>query len=166
MCEIYVRLCRHTTVSKCINVCHVVWLYILLPIMYKNVLAITEGVVKGVSRLRVGSWNIGSLSGKSIELVKILKKMKISIACIQETRWVGSKARDVDGFKLWYSAVSRDRNGVGILVDQDLRGQVVGVNRVNDRLMAIKLIIEGLSYNVISAYAPQAGLDEATKKQF
>lgn len=37
---------------------------------------------KGVAMLRVGSWNIGTLSGKSIELVKILKKRVISIACI------------------------------------------------------------------------------------
>lgn len=36
-------------------------------------------------RLRVGSWNIGPLTGKSIELAKILKKRKINIACVQET---------------------------------------------------------------------------------
>ncbi|KAG5604170.1 hypothetical protein H5410_025662 [Solanum commersonii] len=62
---------------------------------------------------------------KSIELVKILKKRKINIAYVQETRWVGAKARVVDEFKLWYSGGSRDRNGVGILVDRDLREQVV-----------------------------------------
>ncbi|XP_047268076.1 uncharacterized protein LOC124898473 [Capsicum annuum] len=44
--------------------------------------------------------NIGTLQGKSVELVKILKKRRINIACVQETRWVGSKARDVDGHKL------------------------------------------------------------------
>lgn len=40
---------------------------------------------------------------KSFELVKILKKRKINIAYIQETRWIGSKAWDVDGFILGYS---------------------------------------------------------------
>lgn len=34
--------------------------------------------------------------GKSIELVKILKKRRINIACVQETKWVGTKARDVE----------------------------------------------------------------------
>ncbi|KAM3304944.1 hypothetical protein P3S67_011810 [Capsicum chacoense] len=81
--------------------------------------------VAGVDRLRVGSWNIGTLQGKSIELVKILRKKRINIACVQETRWVGSKARDVDGYKLWYSGSERRKNGVGILVDEELRGQVV-----------------------------------------
>ncbi|KAF3622750.1 putative general transcription factor 3C polypeptide 5-like isoform X1 [Capsicum annuum] len=40
-------------------------------------------------RLRVGSWNIGTLQGKSVKLVKILKKRRINIACVQETKWVG-----------------------------------------------------------------------------
>lgn len=33
-----------------------------------------------------------------------------------------SKARDVDGYKLWYSGNERRRNEVGILVDKELRG--------------------------------------------
>lgn len=57
--------------------------------------------------------------------MKILKTRKIIIAYIQETRWEGVKARDVDGFKLLYSGGSRDKNGVGILVDGDLRDHVV-----------------------------------------
>ncbi|KAL3353178.1 hypothetical protein AABB24_020929, partial [Solanum stoloniferum] len=87
-------------------------------------------------------------------------------ACVQETRWVGAKAREVDGFKLWYSGGSRDRNGVGILVDGDLREQVVEVRRISDRLMTIKLVIGGCTLSVISAYAPQVGLDEEAKKRF
>ncbi|WMV29994.1 hypothetical protein MTR67_023379 [Solanum verrucosum] len=122
--------------------------------------------VTGSHKLRVGSWNIGSLTGKSIELVKILKKRKINIACVQETRWVGSKAQDVDGFKLSYSGGSRDRNGVGILVDGDLREQVIEIRRINDRLMLIKLVIGGGTLSVISVYAPQVGLGEEAKKLF
>nr|XP_009601685.1 uncharacterized protein LOC104096931 [Nicotiana tomentosiformis] len=76
---------------------------------------------KGACRLRIGSWNIGTLTGKSIELAKILQKRKVNIACVQETRRVGSKARNADGFKLWYSRRMKGKNGVGILVDMELR---------------------------------------------
>ncbi|KAF3631922.1 ATP-dependent RNA helicase A-like protein [Capsicum annuum] len=117
-------------------------------------------------RLRVGSWNIGTLQGKSIELVKILSKRRINIACIQETKWVGSKARDMDGYKLWYSGSDRRRNGVGILVDEELRGQVVEVKRINDRLMTIKLVIQGFTLNVCSAYALQVGSEGEEKMWF
>lgn len=40
---------------------------------------------------------------------------------------------------------------------------MVEVGRVNDRTMSIKLVVEGLTYNVISAYALQMGLDEQVK---
>jgi len=65
--------------------------------------------------MRLASWNIGSLTGKSIELVKVLHRSWINVACIQETKWVGAKVKEIDGFKLWYSGVKRTTNGVGIL---------------------------------------------------
>ncbi|XP_019244480.1 PREDICTED: craniofacial development protein 2-like [Nicotiana attenuata] len=107
-----------------------------------------------------------TLTGKSAELHKIIHKRKINIACVQETRWVGTRARDVDGFKLWYSVGTGDKNGVGIFVDRDLRELVVEVRRVNDRLMSLNLVVEGFTINVISVYAPQVGLDQEAKRQF
>ncbi|KAF3614999.1 hypothetical protein FXO37_35701 [Capsicum annuum] len=103
--------------------------------------------VARVNRLRVGSWNIGTLQGKSIKLVKILRKRKINIACVQETN-------------------ERRRNEVGILVDEELRGQVVKVKKISDRLMTVKLIIGGFTLIVCSVYAPQVGLDGEEKMRF
>ncbi|XP_059308791.1 uncharacterized protein LOC132059965 [Lycium ferocissimum] len=90
----------------------------------------------------------------------------INIACVQETKWVGPKAKEVDGYKLWFSGKSGDRNGVGILVDSELRDQVVEVRRVNDRMMTIKLVVGGFTLNIISAYASQVGLGEEVKRCF
>ncbi|XP_009616857.1 uncharacterized protein [Nicotiana tomentosiformis] len=104
--------------------------------------------------------------GESIELAKILQKRKINIACVQETRWVGSKAQDADGFKLRYSGREKGKNGVGILVDRELRELVGEVKRVTNRLMAIKLVVGGSTLNVSSAYAPQVGLNEEIKRNF
>ncbi|XP_070046238.1 uncharacterized protein [Nicotiana tomentosiformis] len=104
--------------------------------------------------------------GKSIELAKILQKMRVNIACVQETRWVGSRAKDTDGYKFWYSGVQKGKNGVGILVDRELRKSVIEVRRVNDRLMIIKLVVGEYTLNVVSAYVPHLGLDEEVKRRF
>nr|XP_016491240.1 PREDICTED: uncharacterized protein LOC107810917 [Nicotiana tabacum] len=40
------------------------------------------------------------------------------------------------------------------------------VRRGNDRLMTIKLVVEGFTLNIISAYTPQAGLNEEVKRRF
>jgi len=37
-------------------------------------------------KVRLASWNIGSLTSESIELVKFLHRRRISIACVQETK--------------------------------------------------------------------------------
>nr|XP_016434099.1 PREDICTED: craniofacial development protein 2-like [Nicotiana tabacum] len=74
--------------------------------------------------------------------------------------------RDADGFKLWYSGRERGKNIVGIFIDRDLMDLVIEGTRVSDRLMASKLDVGGFTLNVISAYAPQVGLDEEVKRHF
>nr|XP_009788616.1 PREDICTED: uncharacterized protein LOC104236399 [Nicotiana sylvestris] len=84
---------------------------------------------------------------------------------LNETRF-GSRAKDADGYKLWYSRVQRGKNGAGILVDRHLRESVVEVRRLNNRLMTIKLVVGDYTLNVVSTYAPQARLDKEIKMRF
>jgi len=79
---------------------------------------------------------------------------------------VGAKAKEIDGFKLWYSGVKRTTNVVGILVKSDLVERVVDVKRKSDRILSIKLVVGSKVLNVVSVYAPQVGLDEETKRLF
>ncbi|XP_055800386.1 uncharacterized protein LOC129869801 [Solanum dulcamara] len=57
-------------------------------------------------------------------------------------------------------------NGVGILVDVDLRECMVEVKRISNRKMFIKLVIGRLIVSDVSAYAPHVGLDEEVKRLF
>ena len=100
------------------------------------------------------SWNMGTLTSKSIELVKGLHRRKMNIACVQETKWLGDKAREINGYKLWYSGGTRARNGVGILVDKELTDRVVEVRRKSNCIMSIKLVVGIEALNVICVYAP------------
>ena len=60
------------------------------------------------TRIRIGSWNVGSLTGKLRELVDVAIRRRINILCVQETKWKGQKAKEVEdtGFKLWYTGAS------------------------------------------------------------
>ena len=69
----------------------------------------------------------GVLQEKSIELAKALHRHKISVTCVQDTKWVGAKAKEIDGYELWYSSFKRATNGVGILVRKEMVEQVVEV---------------------------------------
>ena len=120
------------------------------------------------TRIRLGSWNVGSLTGKLRELVDTATRRRVNILCVQETKWKGQKAKEVDntGFKLWYTGTVANRNGVGVLIDKSLKNGVVGVRRQGDRIILVKLVVGDMVLNVISAYAPQVGLDESAKRQF
>jgi len=126
------------------------------------------GVRRGAGswKVRLASWNIGSLTSKSIKLVKSLQRRRISIAYVRETKWVGAKARVVNGYKLWYSGPHRAKNGVSILVDKELVNSVVEVSRKSDRIIAIKVVVGSMILNVVSVYAPQIGLSKEVKKRF
>ena len=122
--------------------------------------------VAAFRRIRVGSWNVGSLTGKLFELADALGRHKVDIACFQETKWKGSSTREGNGYKLWYSGSRNARNGVGVILAAGLKNNVVQVTRSSDRIMAITLVIDGETVNVVSAYAPQVGRSEVEKKNF
>nr|XP_020175448.1 craniofacial development protein 2-like [Aegilops tauschii subsp. strangulata] len=62
--------------------------------------------------------------------------------------------------------MAANRNGVGMLINKSLKYGVVDVKRRGDRIILVKLVVEDLVLNVISAYAPQVGHNENTKREF
>jgi len=108
------------------------------------------------TRIRLGSWNVGSLTGRLRELVDSAIRRHVNILCVQETKWKGQKTKKIDdtGFKLWYTGTTANRNGVGVLIDKSLKDDVVDVRRRGDRIILVKLVVGDLVLNVISAYAP------------
>ncbi|KAK3573584.1 hypothetical protein QTP86_028800 [Hemibagrus guttatus] len=96
-----------------------------------------------------------------------MERRKVDILCVQETRWKGSKARSIRaGFKLFYYGVDSKRNGVGVVLKEEFVRNVLEVKRVSDRVMSLKLEIEGVMLNVVSGYAPQVGCELEEKERF
>ncbi|KAK3544160.1 hypothetical protein QTP86_003938 [Hemibagrus guttatus] len=105
--------------------------------------------------------------GKGRELADMMERRKVDILCVQETRWKGSKARSIGaGFKLFYYGVDSKRNGVGVVLKEEFVRHVLEVKRVSDRVMSLKLEIEGVMLNVVSGYVPQIGCELEEKERF
>ncbi|KAG2563654.1 hypothetical protein PVAP13_8KG059810 [Panicum virgatum] len=126
------------------------------------VLHLRLGVVKnevrklaGPTRIRIVSWNVGPLTGKLRELVDTAFRRRVNILCVQESKWKGQKAKDVEGtgFKFWYMGATSGMNGVGILINRSLKDGVVEVKRRDDRIILVRLVVGVLVVN-------------STKKQF
>ena len=40
-------------------------------------------------KIRRATWNVGTLNGKSREIVEVMRRRKINVMCVQEVRWSG-----------------------------------------------------------------------------
>ena len=108
------------------------------------------------SLIRVGTLNIGMMTGRGRVLADMMNRRNVDILCLQETKWKGSKARNIGGgCKIFYNGANGRKNGIGIMLREELAESVLEVKRMSDRLMAIKLEVNGSILNIVSAYAPQ-----------
>ena len=116
-------------------------------------------------RVRFLTVNIGTMTGKSREVADMLKRRQVEIACVQETKWKGNKAREIgEGYKLYCSGASMARNGVGIILHSEWQDKILEVKRKSDRVMSIKLVLGKHMLNIISA--PQTGCSQEEKEHF
>ena len=102
-----------------------------------------------------------------MELIDVTKRRRVSVACLQETKWKGNKTKELaNGYKFFYAGKNTTRNGVSIVIGKDLKEKIIEVKRLGDRIIAIKLVLEEDMIHIISVYAPQAGLHKSVKSQF
>ena len=91
------------------------------------------------SLIRVGTSNIGTMTGRGRELADTMERKNVDILCLQETK---RKARNIDGgCKISYNGVDGRKKWDRIAVREELAESVLEVKRVSDSLMATKLEI-------------------------
>ena len=67
---------------------------------------------------------------------------------------------------MWYCGSGNKKNGVGIILKKEHVDRVVELWRLTDRIICLKMELNGVMLNVISAYAPQVGCIREEKKTF
>ena len=122
---------------------------------------------KQVDVLRIGSWNVGTMTGRGREIVDVMMRRKVGILCVQETKWKGNCSRQLgSGYKLIYTGENAKENGVGVVLSAELGEKVVKVERHSDRIINVQVVIEKRVWNIISTYAPQTGRQQEEKDVF
>ena len=120
---------------------------------------------------RFGTWNVGSMTGRSGEVADALERRKVKVCCVQETRWKGEGTRILrtktgGKYKLFWKGCSEGVSGVRVIVSEEFTDKVIEVTRVSERLMMVKLIVGKCLMNVVAAYAPQTGRSQEEKDNF
>ena len=113
--------------------------------------------------------NVGSLLGMSREVVDMFERRRVDIGCSQEVRYRDQGTRVYGGeekYKFWWIGSEEGRNGLGIMVNDDLVEEVIKVKRLNDRMMKIAMVCGRKIFHVSSVYAPQQRRPNEEKREF
>ena len=90
--------------------------------------------------VRVWTLNLGSLSGKGLEVCEELRKLMIDVSCLPDVRWreQGARILGMNGrYKLWWSGRGDGVGGVGVMVKGELCEEMVDVGRVGDGVVTV-----------------------------
>ena len=90
--------------------------------------------------LIIATWNVRTLyqAGKLDNAIQEMKKMKIDILGIAETRWTESGKIGKDSHTILYSGGQEHRNGVGILMKNNITRSIMGYWPMSNRVIMVK----------------------------
>ena len=94
--------------------------------------------------------NIGTMTDNGREIANMLKRRRVSIACVQEPKWKGAKAKQiVERYKMYYFGTSNNRNGVVLMLEKEWQYTILKVGRISDRIINVKLAYGNSILNMI-----------------
>ena len=120
--------------------------------------------------MSIGTWNITSIQGKEAEIVSEVKRFRLGILGVAETKKKGNgEMQLVEGYNLIYSGVSKEeraREGVGIIVSETLKNHITEWEPINSRIITAKIQIEKEKYTLIQIYAPTEDKGKEERENF
>ena len=117
--------------------------------------------------IKIGCWNVRTLyeSGKLDNLKLEMKRLKVNVLGVCETRWTSKGQNDFqsDDYRVIHSGGESHERGVGIILDKERAKCVLGYWLLSDRVMLLKL--KGIPFNlaIIMVYAPTKESSEEEK---
>ena len=82
---------------------------------------------------RVGTLNVGTMRGKSNEVVETVSRRRVDLCCLQEIKWKREGVKQIVGnnsrFKLFWSGNDKGTGGVGILLAKEWWENVFWLSR-------------------------------------
>ena len=118
--------------------------------------------------VRFGAWNVRSLRGREEELVEEMVKYRLEVLEVSETKLKGNGARAVCKGMCVFSGVQegRAKAGEAVFLSKKMVKCLREWKCVSERMVKIRLRIEGVWVSVIQVYAPTEDSKEEVKEGF
>ncbi|XP_045467858.1 craniofacial development protein 2-like [Harmonia axyridis] len=120
--------------------------------------------------LRIGCWNVTSFNKKDQEILIEIKRHKVDICALSETKKKGKGNIKYEDYIFIYSGKGkheRATSGVGLMVHGKLEANIENVIYVNDRILQAIFKFQDTSItHIISVYAPDISKPSEEKDAF
>src|SRR6218665_3181664 len=94
-------------------------------------------------------------SGKTNIIQRGMKRLKLTIMGLSETRWKGQGHFNWNGYKIIMSGqAEKGRNGVAVLCDRSSGNAIMGYDTVSDRILSARFRGRKVNITIIEVYAP------------
>lgn len=117
-----------------------------------------------------GIWNVRGIKGKEVELVKEMKKLKLDILAVTETKKkAGGMEHIMEGYNILWTGVkytAMAHAGVAVIVKAEYMKKIVEMKEVNERILTLILIMNKQKYHIIVVYAPNENASAEEKTRF
>ena len=84
-------------------------------------------------RIRFGTVNVETISGRANKVVEILTRRKVDLYCLQETRWIGGSARLIKEndtiYKFFWCVDKSGFGGVGVMLAEKWINNIISAER-------------------------------------
>ena len=116
----------------------------------------------------MATWNVTGLGDHIPEIVEIMKKRKIAVLGISDSRTKGSGSKQIDSnfVYTWSGRDTHADHGVGFIVDEQHSQAIVEIRPINLRLIHMKIQAKNTVENYIQCYAPLNTDEEDVKDEF
>ena len=75
-------------------------------------------------------------------------------------------SKEGERYKLFWKGCNGNSEGVGVFAAEKWEKEVVAVNRINERMMSVRIKVGERTITIFSVYAPQAGRKVDEKENF
>jgi exonuclease III len=107
--------------------------------------------------LLFGTWNVRTLfkTGALISLLSQLKKYKLGITALQETRWRDKDIMDMKSHALFYSGKEEGTRELGVvfIVETNTKWNILDFKAVDERICVLRIKTEYQNISFINVHA-------------
>lgn len=122
----------------------------------------SNGITKKQKTMRVATWNVRSLGvcGK-LENVKLeMMRLNVNVLGMSEIKWKNEGDFWSGDHRIIFSGDNASTTGVGVVLDRKWGRRVKSYMLFSDRIMLIKLEVEGEHLAIMQTYMPTSGYSE------